>query len=339
LTTGLEERVQLAGITSTELSRRTFLSASGALLLAGCGSGAGAAAPSGVEYPELPIGVLPVPDVAPIYLAKRQQIFERYGLRPKIVQGTLTGDQRFDLDNGPERIHNGSWVNIFLNIVEGADWLLVGEATQTGTNTTSLVVAPGSKLRKLTDLKGAAIGVNNPRGIGVMLMNTLLATSGILPTEVKYVTTPTDKIAAAVKSGQVQAGWLFEPYLTAAELETGVEPLSDSAVGATLDLPQSGYVCSRKFAKNNPRTIDAFQAALVEAQAKAQDRSLVEREWREYLPVSENVLSLMNVGKFPSSLRAVRPQRVADLMLAQGMLKAPLDVSKLVLESKTAPPG
>jgi len=314
----------------TGLNRRTFLSAGGALLVAGCTSGAGVAPPQ-VEIPEVRLGVLPVPDVAPLHLAERERIFERNGLRPKMVQSELTGDNRFDLEHGTEDIHFDSWVTIFLNIADGADWVLVGEGCQAGVNTTALITGIGSRLRNISDIQGKRIGVNNNRGLGVMLINALLSTHGLGPNDVQYVEMQTDHIAVAVRQGQVDAGWLFEPYLTAAQLETGAAPLADTAVGPTVDLPQSGYVCARGFAARNPRTVKAFQAALVQAQAEAQDRAVIEREWSNYLGVSGAVVSLMRVGNFPSSLRAVRPQRVADLMFEQGMIRTKIDVSKLIV--------
>jgi NitT/TauT family transport system substrate-binding protein len=302
------------------------------LLLAGCGSKkSGTGVSDNVEVPEVRLGVLAVPDTAPLYVAQREGIFQRDGLRPKMVPSELTGDNRFDLVNGPEDIHFDSWVTIFLNIADGADWVLVGEAYQMGTNTTALLTSPKSKMRSVRDLKGTRIAVNNPRGLGVMLINSLLATAGLTQNDVRFVETPFDKIGAAIRNGDADSGWLVEPYLTLAQLETGAVPLADTAAGPTLELPQSGYVCARSFAAKNPNTVRAFQAALLDAQVRALDRTAVERELQDYLAVTDTVAALMNVGTFPSSLRAVRPQRVADLMLAQGMLTQPIDVSKRIV--------
>jgi NitT/TauT family transport system substrate-binding protein len=134
-----------------------------------------------------------------------------------------------------------------------------------------------------------------------------------------------------VQRGDAESGWLVEPYLTLAQLETGAVPLADVATGPTADLPQSGYVCDRTFAQRNPRTIKAFQNALLRAQVAAQDRTSIERELTDYLKVTPTVASLMNIGTFPGSLRAVRPQRVADLMLEQGMLTKKITVADRIL--------
>jgi NitT/TauT family transport system substrate-binding protein len=307
----------------------------GAMLLAGCGSNqGGGSASAGVEVPEVRLGVLGVPDEAPLHIAQREGIFQKYGLRPQMVESKLTGDNRFDLEKGNEDIHFDSWVTIFLNMADGADWVLVGEAFQAATNTAVLVATPRSRLKSVRDLKGTRIAANNTRGLGVLLINALLGTNGLTPADVRIVETPFDKIGAAVQRGDAESGWLIEPFLTVAELESGAVPFIDTATGPTLELPQSGYVCARSFAERNPGTIRAFQQALIEAQVRAQDRSALERVWVDYLRnagVTSTVASLMNVGTYPSSLRAIRPQRVADLMLSQGMLTEPINVGDRIL--------
>jgi NitT/TauT family transport system substrate-binding protein len=319
------------------LSRRGFLSGAGAgaaVLLAGCASSKGNGVASNIEVPEVRLGVLGVPDVGPLYVAQRQGIFSRDGLRPRFVDSELTGDNRFDLVHGPEDIHFDSWVTIFLNIQDGADWVLLGEAYQTGTNTTALVAPAKSKLRTLRDLKDTRIAVNNPAGLGVMLINAQLATVGLAPKDVHYVETAFDQIGASLKKGDAESGWMVEPFMTVAALENGTAPLADTAAGPTLDLPQSGYVCARSFAQRNPNTVRAFQSALVEAQVRALDRTALEQELTGYLKtpkVDPTIASLMNIGTYPSSLRAVRPQRVADLMLEQGMLKKKINVADLIV--------
>src|SRR5262249_44490443 len=159
----------------------------------------------GVEVPEVRVGVLAVPDLAPLYVASRQGVFQRDGLRPKMVDSQLTGDNRFDLEHGTEDIHFDSWVTIFLNMADGADWVVVGEAYQAGPNTTALVTSPKSKLTTVRDLRGARIAVNNPRGLGVMLINALLSTVGLSPNDVHYVETPFDHIARTVQGGGAEA--------------------------------------------------------------------------------------------------------------------------------------
>ncbi|MEV4316968.1 ABC transporter substrate-binding protein [Actinocrispum sp. NPDC049592] len=300
----------------------------GALALSACSGKTATSAPPPVEIPEIRLGVLQVTDTAPLFVAQREGIFEKHGLRPKFVTMELTGDQRIDLEHGQADVTFDSWVTIFLNVADGADWVVLGEAYQTGPRSTGLLTSAGSRLRNVNDLQGKRVGVNNLRGLGVLLTNSTLATNGMKPSDVNYVELPFDKLADAVKKGEVSAAWMVEPYLTRAQLEQGCTILADTATGATSDFPQSGYACARSFARKNPGTVAAFQRVLGEAQARALDRSTIEGVLPDYVSVSRNVAQLMNLGTYPTTTLAIRPQRVVDLMYQQQFLKQRINVEE-----------
>ncbi|MFD1047135.1 ABC transporter substrate-binding protein, partial [Kibdelosporangium lantanae] len=231
------------------LRRRTLLAGMGALALSACSTKTAQPAAPPVEVPEIRLGVLKVTDTAPLFVAQREGIFEKHGLRPKFVTMELTGDQRIDLEHGQADVTFDSWVTIFLNVADGADWVVLGEAYQTGPRSTGLLVSRSSRLRSVKDLAGKRVGVNNLRGLGVLLTNSVLATNGMKPSDVQYVEMPFDNLAGAINNGDITAGWMVEPYLTRAQLDVGCVMLADTAVGATSDFPQSGYACARSFAR------------------------------------------------------------------------------------------
>jgi NitT/TauT family transport system substrate-binding protein len=310
------------------LSRRTLLAGMGAVALSACSAKSAQQAAPAVEIPEIRLGVLKVTDTAPLFVAQREGIFQKYGLNPKFVTMELTGDQRIDLEHGQADVTFDSWVTIFLNVADGADWVVLGEAYQTGPRSTGLLAASSARLRGVADLAGKRIGVNNARGLGVLLTNSLLATNGMKPSDVQYVEMPFDGLADAITKGQINAAWMVEPYLTRAQLDAGCVLFADTASGPTADFPQSGYACARSFARKNPGTVRAFQLALGEAQSRALDRSTVEAVLPDYVSVSRNVAQLMNLGTYPSSTLAIRPQRVVDLMFAQQFLKTRINVEE-----------
>lgn len=303
------------------------------MLLAACSRDTSASpdAPT-VEMPEVRIGVLGVPDVAPLHVAKRLGIFEKHGLRPKFVDSALTGDQRFDLEKGDWDLHFDSWPTNFLNIADGRDWVLIGEAYQTGKETTALLGPANSEILATRQLKGTRIGVNNPNGLGVMLINALLATVGLTKNDVEYVEISFDKLADALQRREVKSVWMIEPFLTQAQLAIGAVQIADTATGPTDTLPQSGYVCARSFAARNPLTVKAFQSALEEARIAAADPQTIQPVLVDYLKVTPQVAALMKLAAFPGPIRPVRPQRMADLMLTQGMLKKKLTVDDRVVK-------
>ncbi|WP_132124367.1 ABC transporter substrate-binding protein [Actinocrispum wychmicini] len=325
----------MESVRDSVLRRRTLLAGMGAFALSACSSKPAQPTTPAVEQPGIRLGVLQVTDTAPLFVAQREGIFEKHGLQPKFVTMELTGDQRIDLEHGVADVTFDSWVTIFLNVADGADWVVLGEAYQAGPRSTGLLVSPSSRLRSVNDLAGKRIGVNNLRGLGVLLTNSVLATNGMKPSDVQYVEMPFDKIADSVRKGEVSAGWLVEPYLTRAQLDVGCVLLADTAVGATADFPQSGYACARSFARKYPGTVRAFQRVLAEAQSRALDRSTVEAVLPDYVQVSKSVAQLMNLGTYPTTTLAIRPQRVVDLMYTQQFLKSRINVEERMAAGTT----
>ena len=62
----------------------------------------------------------------------------------------------------------------------------------------------------------------------------------------------------------------------------------------------------------------------------ASDRAAVEKGLPAYMPIPKSIAALVNLNSFPTNVNLAQLQRVADLMQAGGMLKAPLNVTPLV---------
>nr|BFF03075.1 ABC transporter substrate-binding protein [Streptoalloteichus tenebrarius] len=327
-----------AGGTTRGTSRRTLLAgglaAGGAWLLGGCGGEA--PRPDGASHPDRPekdvvrVGVLPVPDVAPLHIGDREGIFARHGLRLEMVQMDLAGENRVDLDSGPVDVLFDSWVSVFANYGSNPDLRLVGEAYQSAPLTTGLVIPAQSTYRKLGDRPKPRIAVNNPRGLGVLLTSAALGSHGVGPGDVQWVHLPFESMNAALTSGEADAAWMIEPYITSLQITSGTRLLADTATGPTADMPRSGYVCGRRFAERNPRTLAAFRAALVESQHRGADRAEVVRTLPTYAGIDPGTAALMAHGAYPLTLTSVRIQRVADLMHGYRLLSAPVRVDDFI---------
>ena len=78
----------------------------------------------------------------------------------------------------------------------------------------------------------------------------------------------------------------------------------------------------------------AFQRAIEKAQVAAGTRSAVEQILPTYIKtITPQIASTITIGTYPTSLSTVRLQRVADLMLQNGMLRTRLDAKTLVIPS------
>jgi NitT/TauT family transport system substrate-binding protein len=132
---------------------------------------------------------------------------------------------------------------------------------------------------------------------------------------------PFDQMATALRDGTVQAAWMPEPYVSAAEQGSkgipGVRRLLDTAAGPTAEVPLSGYVASASWTKRYKDVTEAFIAGLDAAKQLTVDRTEVEKILVDRMKVSAQTAALAQIGEFPESLVPDRLQRVANDMTAQ----------------------
>jgi NitT/TauT family transport system substrate-binding protein len=132
---------------------------------------------------------------------------------------------------------------------------------------------------------------------------------------------------------RVDAAFLTEPFLSAAEQAQGAVPLFDIDQGAAQDFPIAGYVATQVWATKYPRTAAAFTAALTRGQRiAATSRAAVGQALRGALHISSQTAATMALGTYPLTMTRVELQRVATLMQLNGLLSRKVNTSALVEE-------
>lgn len=312
------------------VSRRAALATFGAALLAGCTANAGAK-PAPQDHGKLRVGTLPVPDTAPLEIAVRQGMFAAAGLHVELVPTSLTGDQKVDLNDGKINVLFDSYPSHFGHYGTDNNVQLVADAFQASEHTSGLIGAEGPKYRQITDLTNAKIAVNDLHGLGVLLTSAVLDSHGIPASGVSFVEVSFSNMGNALMQGTVNAAWFIEPFITQLEMSSGLRTITSTTTGLTADFPQSGYVCSRSWARANKDALATFVSVLSQAQQLATSRpSAVADVLPAYTGIKPEVATLMAQGSYPTTLSPVRLQRVADLMYHGGQLPAPLNVKNLM---------
>jgi NitT/TauT family transport system substrate-binding protein len=128
-------------------------------------------------------------------------------------------------------------------------------------------------------------------------------------------------MAAALKSGEINAAVLPEPFASQAQQAYGVSTLADLDQGAATDFPVQGYVVTRQWAAQYPHTLAAFNRALQEGQEIADtNRHAIELAMEELpmkpvpLAVTKLTAAVMAADNYPVGVDPIRLQRVADVM-------------------------
>lgn len=337
--------------------RRLQSLAIGALALAVAGCGSGGSADSAAESPppqpqseqvatepatagdggaledaEISIGILPIADYSAVYWAEEQGFFEDEGLSVEIqtLQGGPVSIQRVvagELDFGFTNL-----LSFGIAVDGGAPIKVAALTSSLSHGSGGIYVQPDSDIESLADLDGRTVGVNTTSNVGDVTLNALLEAEGVDATPT-YVEVPFPEMVAGVESGSIEAGYMNEPFVAAAEA-AGLRNVVDLYSGPNESLPMAIYATSTSYAEQNPNTVAAFLRAVNAASA---DINQNEEAFREFLPgatgTPQELADEMTMPVFEDSLDVDKLQRTADLLVDQGLIDEPLDMSEHVAAS------
>lgn|SRR4051794_6431093 len=309
------------------------------LSVAACGGGAEdqAAAPSGAgdgapETTELTVGVQAFAEVAALYVAVDQGLFEKEGLKvtPQVgtgggaglVTGLVSGDLNFAYTN---------YVSVVQAASKGLPLTMVRENDRPGPQ--ALYSLPNSGITKPADLKGKKVAINGLGNIMELTTRAALEENGVDPDSVDFVELPPPDMLASLAAGNVDAAWLAEPFVTIAGSK-GYVPVLDVFSGSTEDLPVAGWATSVPFGQKNPNTVAAFNRAMDAAMKKVHDDpSQVAKIVPTYTQLTPEVAAKLNPINFAVDSHLEDVAQVEELMRKYGFIDKKVDVKKLIASS------
>jgi NitT/TauT family transport system substrate-binding protein len=313
-----------------------LLAAIGLLVLpiSACASSGASNIPSGSgpEKAHITVATLPIPDAAPLFIAMHRGFFKQQGLTvtPEIITNTpaatpklLAGTLDFSLLN---------YVSTFEIEQTGVKFAIVADDSQSAPDYFDIMVPKGSPITSPAQLKGKTLAVPAPKAIGTLGVDSVLKPYGITQSQVKFAYIPFPNMLAALKTGQIDAAVEVDPFVTQMESMLGAHALADIMTGATANFPVGGWGTVEQYAKKYPKTVAAFQRAIIHGeQVAASSRKAVEQILPTYTKITPQVASVISLPVFPTALSTIRLQRAADLMLQFGLIHQHLDVSPMVL--------
>lgn len=328
-----------------------LLAASMAVLLtAGCGLFGGdsesegaaettAKASGPLEKKTLNVGVMVGIDCSGPQLALLKGAFEDEGLtiKPETVQSGAVAIPK--LAAGELDATFGNWVSFMRAQDKGViDMKFISESyISTPNSNFAVITAPDSGINGVKDLAGKTIAVNALANINELLLRTVLDANDVDFKSVKLVELPFPEMANAIATKQVDAASTIDPFVTNAQKTIGAKIVVDmTGTGPAENFPLSGFAVTKKFADENPNTVAAFQRALLKGQQLAGDRKNVEEALPKYARMDPETAAIVRIGQYPTTIDPKRLQRVADLLLTNGMISKKLEVSKLVIAMPAA---
>jgi NitT/TauT family transport system substrate-binding protein len=297
---------------------------------AACGSSSGS---GGSGSRNVTVAALPVTDTAGFFIALKEGYFKQQGLNVnyKIVAQSTTALAAM-VSGSVDIIDGGNYVSFIEAQNRGAVKLsLLADASACAPHTYSILTLPRTGITTPAQLAGKTVAVNLTNNIQTLAANAVLKADGVNPASVKYVAVPFPQMGAALAAGRVDAISVVEPFLTQAKNTLHATEVSDQCAGPTAALPLSGYFATQQWTQQNPATARAFQRAIVKGQALADsDPAMVRQVLPTYSKVSPQLANQIGIDNYPSTVSASRMQRIADLMLAGGVLKSPFNASPML---------
>src|SRR5690625_3253172 len=286
------------------------------------------------ELTEVSIGVIPIVDVAPIYLGVQEGIFEEHGLDvdltlaqggAAIIPAVMSGDFDFGFSNITSMVIARS---------QGLELQVVAPGPQTtgevGDDFSSLLVPEDSDVESIADLEGQSVAVNTLNNINDTVLKEGLRQAGGDRDAMDLVDVAFPDMGGQLESGNVDAIMAVEPFATLAKEAGGREIYSPYAEPIE-DLMIAGYFSNTDKIENEPELVDSFVSAMKESQQYAEDNPEAAREiLSEYTEIEPEVAEQLNMPRFPQEINRESTQRIIELSEETGLIEEPVEVDELI---------
>lgn len=306
-------------------------------VLAACGGGdGGAATGQRGELTEVKVGVLPIADVAPLYVGIEQGFFEEEGLRvePQVAQAgaaITTGVVSGDFDVG-----FAAAIIMILANAEGLPVRIIATGNQAALEAedawAGIMVPEDGPVDELADLEGQTVAVNALEGTVQLTMLAALEKQGVDTSTIEFLEIPFPDMPAALKDGQVPAVGTVEPFVTSIEQQGGrmlLPYLHTVEPGMTVGT----YFTHERTLEEQPDLVERFAAAMNRSLEYTRDHEQEARDAiAEYTETPPEVLSELSLPLWRSELNPESIQLQADLAQEFGFTDERVDASDLIWE-------
>jgi NitT/TauT family transport system substrate-binding protein len=280
------------------------------------------------------VGVIPIVDVAPIYLGKAKGFFRSRGidltLVPEqggapIVKGVLAGKYQFGFSNVTSLMAAESNGAPLKAVASG-----VASTGRPGRDFSAVVVMDGSPIRSAKDLAGKKIAVNTLKNLGDTTVRQSVRLAGGDAGHIRFEAMPFGEMPAALQGRRVDAAWVVEPQLSEA-LTQGGQVVASNYVDTAPDLTVALYFTSRPVIARDPVLVTHFTEAVRESLQYAADHPEEVRDIvGTYTKINDTVRIGMILPSWPEDINRASLEKVARLGRQDGIFTKPPELDQLL---------
>jgi NitT/TauT family transport system substrate-binding protein len=303
-------------------------------VLAGCGGDDDGGEPAGggeATTARVKVGILPISNVAPLYLGVQEGFFRDEGIEVEpvpaqsgneIVTAMVSGDLQFAF-LGYVPAMSARSKNLPLKLVANAD----NGAEKAEDEWTVIVVNEDSPIKSVEDLAGKTIAVNALKGVGEVVIKAALEKRGVDPDSIELLEVPFPEMPAALEKERVDAIWAPEPFLTSV-LAKGAREIEAPLTTLGPLYPNGTYATTEQYLGENEDVVERFQRAITKSLDHAtQNPDAARATIPEFTQIPPEVAKEIRLPLWPSEIDREQLSELAEYAVKYKVIEeaAPLD--------------
>lgn len=263
----------------------------------------GLAGPAQAEMRETRIAQSVAPMSGLVFIADRKGLFKKHGLNPTIGNFTSGKQSLNTMIGGGADIATAAEAPITAGAMAGQDIVIVAKMESAGLKT---LVSAASGITAPADLKGKRVAFTAGTG-GEVYMRRVIESAGLTAGDVELVNLRPQDMVSAMVAGSIDAYGTWEPNIANGKTVLGDKAAEIDTTGVYAET--FFIVTMRPYLDANPQVVEAFLAALIEAEG-----------WLHADPKEAIALVAETIGMDKSELETVWDDYVFDVTIDPAMM-------------------
>ncbi|MGH3321179.1 MAG: ABC transporter substrate-binding protein [Streptosporangiaceae bacterium] len=312
--------------------------------LSACGGGGGGGngggnGGTGNEPATLTVGVIPIEDVAPLFVGIKKGFFkdENLTIKTQFAQGGAAIVP--SVQSGDFQIGFSNTVSLLIASAKGLPVRVIAQGTQAASKKSDawshVYVRADSDIRSPKDLEGKKIAVNTLQNIGDVTIKAALEKKGVDVSKLKFVESPFPEMESLLKQKKVDAIWVVEPFNTVAK-KAGARPISANFFETAPNLTIATYFTTQKYIDQHKSAVQRF--------ARAMDKSLkyadahpgaVRKALPTYTKIPKKLVGDVMLENWNPALNRASIEKLSRLSKKYGLVEQEPNLDELIWKGAT----
>ena len=301
-----------------------------------CGDDDDGGGGGGAEPATLNVGVIPIADVAPLYLGIDKGFFkeEQLTIKPQLAEGgaaitpaVVSGDFQIGFSNT---------ISLLIAASEDLPVQIISQGVLGGKSEeeawADLLVLKDGPIKEPKDLEGKTIAVNTLKNICEVTIKASLEQENVAVDTLKFTEVPFPDMNAALEGGRVDAACVVEPFVSQGKAgkARGIAPFY---VRTAPDLTVATYFTSTQYAEENADVVDRFVQAMNKSLTYADSHpDEVRKVLLDYTEIPPEAAEAIKLPIWREDLNRPTIELLSELSKKYGLIEEEPDLDDLIRE-------